>query len=148
MKPPLNTNSSNVFQTPPEALLPLYPFLKEEWIIWECAVGNGNLERALSEKGFAVTSSDKEYNFLVNAPDNFDCIITNPPFSLKQQFLQRAYELGKPFAFLLPLTTFETAKRQELFKKYGLEVIFFDRRINFETPNKVTDSSSWFATAW
>jgi len=49
---------------------------------------------------------------------------------------------------LLPLTTFETAKRQKLFKEYGLEVILFDKRVNFETPNNVANSSSWFATAW
>ena len=55
--------------------------------------------------------------------------------------------MGKPFAFLLPLTTFETRKRQYLFQKYGLEVIFFDKRINFETPSG-KGSGSWFATAW
>ena len=76
-----------------------------------------------------------------------DIVITNPPFSLKQKFLERAYRLGKPFAFLLPLTTFETKKRQVLFKKYGLEVIFFDKRINFKTPSG-KGSGSWFATAW
>lgn len=148
MKPPLNTKSSNDFQTPPNTLNPLYPYLNKEWTIWECASGKGNLSNALINKGFAVCATDKEFDFLKRKPDVFDCIITNPPFSLKQEFLQRAYELGKPFAFLLPLTTFETAKRQELFSKYGLEVIFFDRRINFETPNKVAKSSSWFATAW
>jgi hypothetical protein len=41
----------------------------------------------------------------------------------------------------------ETPKRQELFKKYGLEIIFFDKRINFETPDG-KGMGSWFATAW
>lgn len=148
MKPPLKVISSNDFQTPPEALNPLYPYLSKNWVIWECACGKGNLSNELISKGYNVYSSDKDFDFLTNQPEKFDCIITNPPYSLKQQFLQRAYELGKPFAFLLPLTTFETGKRQDLFEKYGLEVIFFDRRINFETPNKIAKSSSWFATAW
>ena len=78
----------------------------------------------------------------------FDCIITNPPFSLKQQFLEKCYRLEKPFALLLPLTTLETSKRQEMFKKHGTQIILFDKRINFEIPNKVEKSSSWFATAW
>ncbi|MEM3859736.1 MAG: hypothetical protein QW478_10090, partial [Candidatus Micrarchaeaceae archaeon] len=78
---------------------------------------------------------------------NFDAIVTNPPFSLKQEFLIRCYELQKPFALLLPLTTFETKKRQDLFKKYGVEVIFFPKRINFETPDG-SGNGSWFATAW
>jgi len=150
MKPPSRQGNPDDFQTPPEALKPLIPYLKKDWTIWECACGKKNLSNALSDLGFGVVATDilENYDFLTMRPDKFDCIITNPPFKYKQQFLQRAYQLGKRFAFLLPLTTFETAKRQELFKKYGLEVIFFDRRINFETPNKVENSSSWFATAW
>lgn len=149
-KPPLRVGSPDDFQTPPEALMPLYKYLKPNWIIWECASGKGNLVRALKQNGYSVEASDilTGQDFTLYQPIQFDCIITNPPFKYKQDFLQRAYELGKPFAFLLPLTTFETAKRQQLFKNYGLEVIFFDKRINFETPNQVEKSSSWFATAW
>ena len=151
MKPPLKQGNSNDFQTPPEALKPLLPYLPKGWTIWECANGKGNLSNELVRLNYDVIATDilRGADFLIFLPDrNFDCIITNPPFSIKQKFLERCYNLGKPFALLLPLTTFETKKRQELFKKYGLEVIFFDKRINFETPNKVEKSSAWFATAW
>jgi len=126
------------------------PFLDKEWLIWEPACGKGNLVGGLNSAGFLTEGTDilTGNNFLTGRPDKFDCIVTNPPFSLKQEFLERCYFLGKPFALLLPLTTFETAKRQALFKEFGIEVIFFDKRINFETPNKVENSSSWFATAW
>lgn len=151
MKPPLAQGRADDFQTPPEALDPLLPYLKKEWVIWECAAGQGNLVVGLREKGFEVVGTDilggKQYDFIV-MPSVGDCIITNPPFSLKQQFLERCYQLQKPFALLLPLTTFETAKRQKLFRENGLEVIFMPKRINFETPNKVEKSSAWFATAW
>ena len=156
MRPPLRQGSPDDFQTPPEALEPLLPYLKEDWTIWECAAGKGFLADELENKGFEVIATDKYYDadgdiafdFLLDKPVQWDCIITNPPFSLKQKFLERCYGLGTPFALLLPLTTFETIKRQELFKKYGLEVIFMPKRVNFETPNKVEKSSSWFATAW
>ena len=149
MKIPNRQGSPNDFQTPPQAIQPLLPYLKKDWLIWECACGKGNLVKALNSKGFLTEGTDllTGHDFLTWHPKKYDCIITNPPFSIKQKFLERAYELGKPFAFLLPLTTFETAKRQELFKKYGLEVIFFDKRINFETPSG-KGSGSWFATAW
>ena len=29
------------YQTPPEALIPLLPHLKENWVIWECASRQG-----------------------------------------------------------------------------------------------------------
>ena len=149
MKPPLAQGRSNDFQTPPEALLPLYPYLKKDWVIWECGCGEGNLVRAFEEKGHKVIGTDilTGQDFLEYEPERYDCIVTNPPYSLKQKFLERAYSLGKPFALLLPLTTFETGKRQRLFKKYGVEVIFFDKRINFKTPSG-KGSGSWFATAW
>lgn len=148
--PPIRVGSPDDFQTPPAALKPLYPFLNKDWKIWECATGKGNLAEALRGGGYDVIDTDilTGLDFLTYRPENFDCILTNPPFKYKQQFLERAYMLGVPFAFLLPLTTFETAKRQALFLKYGLEVVFFDRRINFEVPGNVNKSSSWFATAW
>ena len=150
MKPPLKQGSPDDFQTPPGALAPLLPYLNKDWVIWECASGKGNLDNRFDEFGYKVVASDilTGKDFLTHPPEFCHCIITNPPFKYKQQFLERCYEIGKPFALLLPLTTFETKKRQELFKKYGLEVIFFDKRINFETPNKVENSSVWFATAW
>jgi len=145
----MKQGGSNDFQTPPFALNPLLEYLNPSWIIWECACGNGNLVNELRNLGWEVVGSDilKGKDFLKIKPKKFDCIITNPPYSLKQQFLERAYNLGKPFAFLLPLTTFETKKRQSLFKEYGLEVIFFDKRINFETPSG-EGSGAWFAVAW
>lgn len=149
MKPPLKQGMSNDFQTPPIALNPLIPYLKTDWRIWECAMGKGNLVNELREKKFIINGTDILFgqDFLTWEPDNFDCIITNPPFSLKQEFLERCYSFKKPFALLLPLTTFETEKRQKLFTKYGLEVIFLPKRINFETPSG-QGSGSWFATAW
>ncbi len=149
MKPPLKTVSADDFQTPPIAIEPLLPYLKKDWTIWECACGKGNLVKVLKQKNFKVIGTDilTGHDFLKWQPKKYDCIITNPPYSLKQQFLERAYELGKPFAFLLPLTTFETQKRQALFKEYGLEVIFFNKRINFEIPSG-KGSGAWFATMW
>lgn len=156
MKPPLQTKSADDFQTPPEALNPLYPYLKKEWTIWECAAGKGNLKKSLNDKGFVVIGSDVITespagiilrNFLEWSPDDFDCVITNPPYSLKQQFLERCYELKKPFALLMPLTALETAKRQKLYKEHGIEIILMPKRINFETPSG-KGKSSWFATAW
>jgi hypothetical protein len=146
----LKKGSPNDFQTPPEAIKPLLPYLPKKWTIWESASGKGNLVKAFKKEGYKVIASDiiKGQDFLKVFPNmKFDCIITNPPYSLKQQFLERAYKLNKPFAFLLPLTALETAKRQRLFERNGLEVILFDRRISFETPNN-NGTSSWFATAW
>jgi hypothetical protein len=147
MRPPLQKGHPDDFQTPPEALRPLLPYLEKGCRVWECAAGKGYLVEALRQQGYSVVASDKERSFLIWQPAQFDCIVTNPPYSLKNQFLERAYSFGKPFAFLLPLTTLETVKRQSLFRRHGLEIILLDKRIHFETPNAM-GSNSWFATAW
>ena len=149
MKPPMMNGRPNDFQTPPEAIRPLLPYLKKDMVVWECASGKGNLVKAFEKEGYAVTASDilTGQNYLSFEPEKWDVCITNPPFSCKDEFLERAYSFGKPFAFLLPLTTFEGKKRQFLFRKHGIQVIFNPKRINFEVPSG-NGSSSWFATAW
>jgi hypothetical protein len=152
-RPPLRQGAPADFQTPPYAILPLLPYLKEGSTIWECAAGSGNLVNAFMDFEFNVIATDilTGQDFLKGKPKKpFDYIITNPPYNLKQEFLTRAYQLEVPFALLLPLTTFETRKRQALFDQFGVKVIFFDKRIKFETPTgrKGDDSSPWFATAW
>jgi hypothetical protein len=148
VKPPLKQGRVDDFQTPPQALAPLMPFLRRNWTIWECAEGRGNLSTHLRAAGHKVVGSDilDGRDFLTWEPPYFDCIITNPPYSLKTRFLERAYSLGTRFAFLVPLTTFEGRERQAMFKKHGIEVILFDKRINFEKHGH--ESGSWFMTAW
>lgn len=168
-KPPLKTNSQSDLQTPPHALEPLISYLdkacgyiRSNYIIWECAQGEGLLTKELKRLGFNVIGSDIKTgeDFLIWQPEiekgidpmsqdpNFDCIITNPPYDSKNEFLKRAYELDRPFAFLMPLTTLETPSRQYLFKKYGIEIILLNRRINFIPLGQNFNSVAWFAVAW
>jgi hypothetical protein len=156
---PLESRSDD-WQTPPHALQPLLPHLKKDWFIWECCSGKGNLVNALRDLDYLVYASDiKNRRDFLNMPKGklleemefvirtCDVIVTNPPYSLKNQFLERAYALGKPFAFLMPLFTFEGPRRQSLFERYGLEVIMIDHRIEFEPPpgrNPIGFATAWF----
>jgi hypothetical protein len=139
---------SDEFGTPKEAIRPLLPYLKKEWTIYECAWGKGSLAKHLEEEGFKVIG-DKDIDFLNKdeTPDEFDCIVTNPPYSLKEEFLKECYETGKPFALLMPLTTLEGKKRGELFRKYCIQLIIPNKRINFITPSG-KGSGAWFQVCW
>ena len=124
----MNKKGSDNFQTPPIALNCLLKFIPKNFVVWECACGKGNLAKNLREREFTVVDSDilDGRDFLTWQPDKFDCIITNPPYSIKQHFLERCYNLGKPFALLLPLAALETQKRQNEWKK-GLQLIILDK---------------------
>lgn len=72
-------------------------------------------------------------------------IITNPPYSKKDQFLKRTFELNKPFMFLLPLTALEGIERGEMFDKNVIQLLIPNKRFNFK-PEK--QSGAWFQTSW
>jgi len=157
-QPPMRSNSPDNFQTEPAALDWLLPYLPKRWRIWEPACGNGNLVRRFIGEGFYTTGTDilKGDDFMSDrlADDQWDMICTNPPFSIKEKFLGRCYHLGKPFALLMPLTTFDAVDRRQLMKEHGVEVILPPRRINFETPNHAKNvaegkrTSAWFYSVW
>lgn len=141
-------SKGNDVYTPEEAILPLLPYLKKEFLIWDCAFGSGRLAEHFNKYGFNVVGHTN-YDFLKEDSDKinkFDVIITNPPYSLKDKFLKRAFEIGKPFAFLLPTKALGEQKRNDLFRKYGIQLIVPDRRINFEIPSK--KKSPWFHVSW
>ena len=140
---------NDLLYTPEFAVKPLLKYLPEEKLtVWECCDGGGSaITKRLREAGYKVISTDIQtgFDFLKDKPDfEFDMIITNPPFSLKNQFLKKCYEYQKPFALLLPITALEGVERNKLFARYGISVIVLDRRINFMKEKK----GSWFNTSW
>ena len=51
-------------------------------------------------------------------------IITNPPYSLKDEFIKKCYEWKKPFCLLLPITALEGKVRGKCLEKMVLEYWF------------------------
>lgn len=134
-------------QTPSYALLPILPFLNPDWTIWEPADGGGMLSFALRENGFNVLSTSIDF-FTYNS-DRWNCIVTNPPFSLSQKWMQRCFELGKPWCLLLKSDNVSNRGTQELISKYGeLEMVYPESRINFKMPFKGWATGAQFNTHW
>jgi len=59
-------------------------------------------------------------------------MISNPPFSKKDDVLQRAFDLEKPFALLLPANGIQGKKRFKIFRN-EIQMLCFDQRIDFHT---------------
>jgi len=138
-------------QTPYYAIDPLLPYLKPQWTIWEPAAGEGQIVSKLQQHGFRVIGTDilTGTNFFEAEPDAWQCQITNPPYSVKYDWLKRSYALGLPFALLLPLETLGTKSGQQLFEKYGTEIILLNKRVNFKMPELgYSGSGAQFPTAW
>lgn len=76
------------------------------------------------------THIDTGENFFYYEPEEeYDLIISNPPFSCKDAILQRLSELNKPFAMLLPIPTLQGQARFPYLK--DIQYLGFDKRINY-----------------
>lgn len=62
-------------------------------------------------------------DFLTNEYD-FDCVITNPPFSLKNEVIERCAASKKPSCLILPMDILSGIKRRKLYLKYGYPAVF------------------------
>lgn len=133
--------------TPELAVRPLIPYLKQRGYekVW-CPFDKSDSAYVtlLSKTGFNVRFSHiddvhEEGDFFKNINSfealSCDVIVSNPPFSLKDQILEALYNSGKPFAILLPQNSLQSVKRTGMFIEHGLEYMGFDRRIPFYTSN-------------
>lgn len=112
---------SDFYPTPWEVTQALLNFLelRPGTRIWEPACGDGKMVDVLMRNGMAVAFSDISMgvDFLTaDLPSGgVEWIITNPPFSLAEQFIRRAYEHGLPFAMLVKSQYWHACKRYFLF---------------------------------
>jgi hypothetical protein len=74
--------------------------------------------------------------------------VTNPPYGIKFAWIERCYELGKPFALLLPVETIGSQRCQKAMQRYGCEILLLNRRVNFYMPNKGFDGQAQFPVLW
>ena len=94
----------------------------------------------MQKNGFKVIHShiDENKNFFFYEPEEkYDIIISNPPFSQKDNVLKRLYELDKPYAMLLPIPSLQGQARFPWMKD-GLQYLGFDKRINYYTNQDLT----------
>ena len=160
----VNKSTANDYQTPPKAvdlLLGNYLSQTSYKTVWECASGEGNIVKVLNDNGYNVISTDVKnghdftmeiMNRMLIKDNEYDIIVTNPPFNLKNKFIEICHSLRKPFALLLPLTALESDRRHKVWRE-GLLLLIPNKRINFSRPHW-TDSNNknfggaWFPSAW
>jgi hypothetical protein len=139
---------SDHFNTPDYAVEPLLRYINPDWTVWEPTdtYGKSKITAVLRKNGNKVISTNKKKtDFIHDEPDfEFDCIVTNPPYSLKDEFIISCAARQKPFALLLPLSALEGVHRGTMYRDMGEKfgVLVLDRRVEF------TGGSVWFNTSW
>ena len=129
-------NGDEVF-TPFYAVEPLLKYIPKDKVIW-CPFDEkwSAFYQTFSENGYKVIRSSiiEGQDFFEYEPNEpYDIIISNPPFSKKDEVLKRLNELNKPFAVLLPANSIQGDKRYKYCFKNGIQMLYFDRRIDYHT---------------
>lgn len=105
--------------------------------IYEPAEGEGAITKALTELGYTVSADDIRTtgkDFLENTKE-YPCIVTNPPFSYFDSFVEVAKECS-PLVIMIAKTNFFGAYgryKRGIWK--GLrDVYIFNRQVDYRTP--------------
>ena len=133
------------------AVRPIIKYIHKDWIVW-CPFDTQDSEfvRQISENGNKVIHShiSEGKDFYTYEPEQWDCIVSNPPFTNKRKIFERALSFEKPFALIMSNTWLNDAAPKQLFKDKDLQLLMFEQRMKFskngEVQNKITFSSSYY----
>ena len=113
-----NSTASDSVMTPPHIAKMVVNHYKPTGLVLEPAMGTGNIYRELTNK--------KDWCEITKGRDFFDYnkkvdwIITNPPYSIYDRFLEHCFELADNVVLLVPIAkAFKSMKIERLVDKYG-----------------------------
>ena len=137
--------------TPHYAVKPILKYIPKDAIVW-CPFDTEESEfvKQISQQNEVIYSHiDNNQDFFTYEPDNWDVIISNPPFTNKRKFFERALTFNKPFALIMTNTWLNDSAPKQLFKDRDLQLLMFDKRMKFISPDgrdnsKITFSSSYY----
>lgn len=120
------------YRTPPPATVAALRFLDlpQRTVIWECAGGDGIMVDAIRNEGYPVVASDlrprradiSALDFLqAKTTPLADVVITNPPFKLLVEFVERALSFPtiRVVAMLTKIQVWNADCRAEFFERHG-----------------------------
>lgn len=139
--------------TPDYGVTPILEFIPPDVTVW-CPFDTDDSEFV---KQISLTNTVTHSHigdgrdFFDYEPEHWDIIVSNPPFQGKRQFFERALSFNKPFALLMTATWLNDAAPAQLFATRQMQLLLFDKRMEFIQPNakqrnKVTFNSIYFCT--
>lgn len=140
-------NKKDEYFTPPILVEPIIKYIKPNSTIW-CPFDTEDSEfvALLKEAGHKVIYSHIWYGqdfFNYEPAEEYDYIISNPPFTKKLDVLMRLYAIGKPFAIIMGLPILNYQEVGEFFVGKDLQLLIVDKKISFD-GNTASFNNSYF----
>ena len=131
-----------------EPLLEFLPKFKNKIIWLPFDDENSEFVKVLRENEYNIINSHIKsgQDYYTYEPDEWDVIVSNPPFTNKKEIFARAINFNKPFCLLMSLTWLNDSTPKKLFKNKGLQLLMFEERMTFkgQDTNKINFSSAYF----
>ena len=137
--------------TPVYGVTPILEFIPKNAVVW-CPFDTIESEfvKQISQQNSVVHSHiSLGQDFFDYEPFHWDVIVSNPPFTNKRKYFERALSFNKPFAMIMTNTWLNDSAPKQLFKDKDLQLLMFDKRMKFTSPDgrangKITFSSSYY----
>ncbi|QDU29449.1 Modification methylase RsrI [Anatilimnocola aggregata] len=130
-------NQLDLYQTPRHAIASLLHREEFTGLTWEPATGDGRIAEMLRTARYEVVESDLSSgtDFLEDERQ-VDNVVTNPPYSHKNEFIHHAKKCAaNKIALLLPIDGLDTIGRYDLYQdtEFPLKAIYvFSKRLQFD----------------
>lgn len=145
---------SDEWYTPAFRVETIDKYLPKMYTVW-CPFDTSEsyFVKILGEKRKVIYSHiDDGQDFFTYTPDEpYDCIVSNPPYSLRDDIYKRLFSIGKPFAMLMNFSgIFDSKKRYDLFSKNGVQLLIPQGRTKFfnDYSNPVSHATPAFQTVY
>ena len=131
-------NEKDEYYTPPILVKPIVKIAKYHGVKVWCPFDTDKSEFViqLREAGLKVIASHiwTGQDFFTYEPprEDYDCIISNPPFTRKLDVFKRLYALGKPFAMVMGLPILNYQEIGEFFQGKELQLLIVDKKVSFD----------------
>ena len=107
-------------------------YIPTDKIIWSPFYCDGKQKEYFKELGYDIIHEDKD--FFSYTPE-YDILIDNPPFSKKNEILNKLNDLDKPFILICPTMMLSYKYFQTNFKDKNIQLIIPYKRMNFKHLN-------------
>ena len=107
-------------------------YIPTDKIIWSPFYCDGKQKEYFKELGYDIIHEDKD--FFSYTPE-YDLLIDNPPFSKKNEILNKLNDLDKPFILICPSMLLSYKYFQTNFKDKNIQLIIPYKRMNFKHLN-------------
>lgn len=128
---------ADLHQTPPQAVIALLRVCPVPWRVWEPAAGLGAIARVVAHTGRQVIASDLvaydgadsgivapvDFLRLKRAPKHYHTIVTNPPYTIADDFVRHGLTLCERVIVLQRLAAIEGVNRSDLVDR-NLRIVY------------------------